>query len=249
MTNLEKLQKIFILIFIGTLIWGGTELSLLLRLYRQQSTSVLQDIQSASKSISISAQSFQQVSESQRKLLESDSTQRSIGLLLRTGDDLNRTVKKLNVAIDGFNESLRLVNSETLPKINTTIDNTNTLIFQCSDGIRIIINSSDSTIQELKFLLQSEQVKAALQGMADTSINTALLTKELEITSVEFRELIKEFLTALKIVADNSGQATAEVTMLLQRINKPLTKKEKALNILVRVLTAAGPSIVESLRR
>lgn len=238
-----------VLCLIGVCVWGSAELALLLRLYRQQSVSVLRNVDSVTQELQSSARAFKTVSELQAEQLTDPRTQRSIGLLLRVGDDLSRTVMKVNNALDKTNQALQTVNTETLPRVNQCLDGSRALILKCDDGITLILSDTDATIKEIRALLAKPEVNQFLNSVASIAQRADGVAENIHVSSSEVRNALPALVESLKMVAANTDTTTAEVAKFLKRLNTPLSKKEKAMAVLLRVIAATGPSITELLRR
>lgn len=247
-TTYIHIKRALTLLLLGVLVWVAVEAGLLLRLYRQESGFVLQDVKSVTGEAKDAARAFKTVADLQAAQLTDPKTQRSLGLLLRTGDDLSRTVMKVNSALDKTNQALATVNTETLPRVNQTLDGANALILKCSDGVTLVLSDTDETIKQIRQLLQSPEIKQALQGFADTATHTSGIAQNVEFTSGDLRSALPALLEQIKTIQANVADSSQAVAQLLGRLNRPVSKKERVFQFLLRLLIAGGPTAAQVLR-
>lgn len=162
-------------------------------------------------------------------------------MLARTGDDLNRTVKKVNVTLD-------TVNGETLPRVNATIDATQQVVVKVGDGADRTLSEVSAMVSRINSLLADDTIRTMLNNAATTSDEVARLAAEIRQSGERIDEALPELLRLLQGVAANSDQATREVAVLLGQFNRPLTKKQKVLKYLLQALALGAPIAVQHLR-
>lgn len=221
-------------ILIIVLIWVSVEGALFLRALRTDTHRILSQVEATTQTVSRSAEALRQTAERQQAQFDDPRTQRSLGLLLRTGDDLNRTVKKINTTLD-------LLNRQTIPAFNQTLELTNATIIQCSDGVTLVLSDADAAVRELRAVLANPDLARSLAGLADTAESAAQVAKEVDATSAEIRHAIPELLAEIQAVAHNSTRTTNEIAVFLERLNKPESKKAKLFRWILQSLLVAAP--------
>ena len=236
------------LIFVSWLCFEGVRLlqtsRQLITNNQEQLTSTVKNINSASKALEQSSLAVKEVSEAQQKLLTDKKTQDGIALLLRQGNDLAHTVTKVNVILDK-------VNRETIPKVNTTLDSTNTIINTSNDVViklanrtELILKDTDLAVRDLRQLLTDPNVKRAIEGLADTSEAASRSAFHIQVTAQEIQAAIPELIKSFQSVANNADLSSQEVTTFLTGLNKPLTRKQKVFRFVLEAVIKSSPALL-----
>lgn len=146
---------------------------------------------------------------------------RGIGLLLRSGDDLARTIKKANVVLETLNDAIRdtsaAINGRTLPGLDLAISRT-------ADQIH------DSTLPEIARTLQAatSATESARDAIKDTSveINKSVITFQKSIESINIR--IND--SRIDSIVSNIESATNNGNKTLQHIEKKTSQLVKPIH-------------------
>ncbi len=251
---MEKLKLVlgFLLgILLIILCWVTVEAVFLVRDTRQliksnqsQIASTLNNINSASAAISKSAIAVQQSSEAQRDLLTNKKTLEGIGLLLRQGNDLARTVDKVNIGLDKVNNLVIPQAVYTFASAQQTFEETREKIDLLGNKAATVLDTTDENLQRLHELLADPNVKKALQGIAETSNNASLAAFHVQVTAQEVQSAIPELIKSFQAVANNADQSSEEVKIFLTGLNKPLTKKQKIFRFLTEAVIKSSPALL-----
>jgi methyl-accepting chemotaxis protein len=250
---MERLKHILILFLCASLIWASLELGWTIRSFRQHTVPILQDGRTAANAVSRAAVAWQLTADRQRQQVEDPQVQRSIGLLLRTGDDLARAIKKFNLTLD-------TVNRVTLPELNETVVSFRGLVLECKDGI---VAFRKGVIEELVRLVQLPEIQTAIASLSKSTEsigiiakNGAVISGRVDATIKQVEDWVPQLIAELRQIAANAVETTANVGVvsgeaagILKKINQPLSKKEKFFSVLLKILAASGPLMIETLRR
>lgn len=208
-------------------------------------TATLANVESSSRAVAASAAALQASAEQQHEILSRREVQRSIMLAAQSGDDLARGVKK-------FNHLLDLVNGETMPRVNETIDSsretidsTNVAVSTLSARGAAVADNLDGAVAELRARLADPAIARLLAGLAETSEQSAAMLRELQVTDAEVRAAIPELLANFNRLTSESGRLSKESADFIAGLNKPTTKKQKLFRILLQVGAAALPGLVQ----
>ena len=255
MQNFSEKLKIFVGFALGMFLvfasWTAIESALLLHEARRsvigvtkKVNPVLQDLQTASREVANSAKDLADTSKAQKELLTNEKTQRAIGLFLRSGDDLNRTVKKVNIALDQ-------INYDTIPKFNNTLDSTdniintsNKIIIKLADKTELILDDTDQAVRELNSLLADPNIRRAIEGVALAASATGHTAIAVEVTAEEVKAAIPELVNNIKSVGNNADLSSKEVLQFLTGLNKPLTRKQKLFKFILEAFVKSSPVIL-----
>lgn len=143
-------------------------------------------------------------------LWNSEKTQTSIGLLLRTGDDLNRGAKKFNATMDSLNQLIintdRSLNQVTFPNANLAIVNTNTSVQETFLALQEPIKSSNELLKEVTTLVEDTN-KGTTELTASVIKTTELVNSSIE----ENKPVVNEILVDTKYLSKRMGDI-ADVT-------------------------------------
>lgn len=202
------------------------------------------EVRKASTEVSLAAVEQRAFLKRQQDLFEAPQTQRSIGLALRTGDDLNRTVKKLNRTLDLFNDrTLLTINDRILPNAadllasGDSMIRTTALVVQADgNALRLLAEEGTLTVRQLGTLLSSPSVVAFLAESAEAA-------KEAKLTAKEVREAIPELLVELHKIEQEVARGAGELATYIAGFNAPSSKTGKVLRFILGVLLSNARSL------
>lgn len=216
----------------------------LLALNKQQITSTLKNINDASAEVKTSAIAVRESSQAQRDLFTNKKTLEGIGLLLRQGNDLARTVDKVNIGLDK-------INNVAIPQAVYTFSSAQQMFEQGREKIDLlgnraatVLTTTDENLQELHALLADPNVKKALAGIAETTDQASLAAFHVQVTAKEIQSAVPELIEAFQAVANNADQSSEEVKIFLTGLNKPLTKKQKIFRFLTEAIIKSSPALL-----
>lgn len=170
-------------------------------------------------------------------------------------------IKQINNLLNKFQSTVSHIDSTTqqidlvlLPHINKTIDDlhepiTNlNLMIQAStitieDTHQAILKLSQSAVADLDDihkLLSDERLSALLNKTLAISDNVLITSENIKITSKDLEEALKDMKIQLHSIAQNINTFTEQGAIYLTGINKPLTKKQKIIRLLLTTLLQGG---------
>lgn len=174
-------------------------------------TTTLEDIRSA-------AAQFSQYNAAMAAQLSDPKTQRGIGLLLRSGDDLARLIKKANVVLEGLNDAIRTTSTNVNERL---VEHAILAIDRTSDSV------NDKALAELERTLKAST--AAIGDTANAIKNTSVRLDDTwqgiqgSVRGIEERIRDPRF----NLIIGNINEATAHANTSLMHIEmktKELTK-------------------------
>lgn len=145
---------------------------------------------------------------------------RGIGLLLRSGDDLARTVKKANVVLEDLSNAIRdtsaAINERTLPGLDLAISRT-------ADQIH------DSTLPEIARTLQAataatESARDAIQS-SSSELALSLVGVRRSVESIEARindPHVDNILTNIDAATARASESLFHVEQATKRLTRPV---------------------------
>jgi len=195
MIYLEYLQKALLCLLLAVFSAVGVKLYIILAEVQKAVKSTTSQAQQAITEAQAGIVKWQEYSELLKAQADDPQGKRGVGLLLRSGDDLARTIKKANVTIDNLNiaitetrESTRKVltsadvaisnadqriNSELLPAATMAIMQTVEAVNEVSDSIKPItdqiienLTASRRAIEALEARVKDPQYDAIIRNIS-----------------------------------------------------------------------------------
>lgn len=216
----------------------------LININKQQITSTLKNINDASAEVKTSAIAVRESSQAQRDLFTNKKTLDGIALLLRQGNDLARTVDKVNIGLDKINNLAIPQAVYTMSSAQQMFEEGREKIDSLGNKAATVLDTTDENLQQLHELLADPNVKKALQGIAETTNNTSLAAFHVQVTAQEIQSAIPELIKSFQAVANNADQSSEEVKIFLTGLNKPLTKKQKVFRFLTEAVIKSSPALL-----
>lgn len=247
----NKLEKVktgaAALLLLGTGAAGG-DLYLQNRAYiteslKETSLAAVQ-VRQAAEQVNLAASEQRAFLKRQQDLFEDPKTQRSIGLALRTGDDLNLTVKKLNHTLDVFNDkTLAQVNDQVLPNISQLVLSSDQMVRTTAmviagngNALKVMTEETTLTIAQVRRLLSDPK-------LPDLIADSDTLLQEAHLTAAEVRKAIPDLLAELQKIEENVGRGTGETADFIASFNKPDSKKSKIAKFLLSLVLSNARSL------
>lgn len=208
-------------------------------------TATLSNVNRASVSLAHS-------SEAQEKLFTDKKTLQGIAVLARKADDLARLIDKGNNIADQ-------VNRETLPEVTKTIAQGRATL-QAGETVLITTNGqiaglgekAQADLNAIRVLLEDPNIKGLFANLntGTAKANTTLDKTNLTLADIQeaipaLRSQLEAILSNTTGVTGNTKDLTGEMAVFMRGVNKPLTKKQKALKYLIQILTIAAPVAVK----
>lgn len=177
----------------------------------------------------------------------------STAILSKSSDNLARTVINIDgtirdvrrVTLPTVNQILSDLRTQTVPNVNELLSTVNRLTVKTTDGVSVILDDTDAAIRDIRTLLQSPEIKSALGNLGKVSESSAGIAQNVELSSSEIRQALPEILAGLKALESETGRVSKETADFIAKLNRPLTKKEKFVNWLVRILSVGLPVAIQ----
>ena len=251
---MNKLNQILLSLFFLALLWLCLQLALLVQESRSvvsgakvRINSVLDNANAATERTRSTLADVAAIAQLQRKELQDADAIASRQALLRAGTDISQGVKR-------FNSIVRMVEQESVPKVNRLLDaSTDTLlaatatlhttdraITDLSERAGVLLDDSNEAVKEFKLLLADENVKRALQGLADTSEASARVATQMEITVHQVNQHLPALLAALKAVSENTAEGSKQLAVLLGSFNEKPTRLQRIYRALITLGVVAA---------
>jgi hypothetical protein len=209
--------------------------------------SVLDNANAATERTSSILNDVAAIASVQRKELADVEAIASRKALLRAGTDISQGVKR-------FNSIVSLVEQESVPKINRLLDASNDTLLAAtatlgttdraiaalSHRAGVLLDDSNEAVKEFKLLLADENVKRALQAMAETSQASARVAAQMEITTHQVNQYLPSLLAALQATAENSVEGSKQLAVLLGSFNEKPTRLQKIYRALITLGVVAA---------
>lgn len=173
--------------------------------------------------------------------LNDPKTQESIGIGLRSLRELGPIAN-----------NLRTITSEAKPipgAILGLLADCRHAIIQTNDNTQLVLQSTDLAVRDIHRILSNPAYEEALSKLPPLLDNIGVTITHVDASQAEVLSALTDLLIGLKSTVAEGENSVAEVTRLLQRINQPLSKKEKLINILLRVILPLGASAIDLSRR
>jgi hypothetical protein len=224
---MDKVKSIFICVFLALLCVLTSQCIFLMWAFRDDYTSVSKQMLVITTQAQIATTQWAGYSKQLNDLLASPKTQESIGLFLRSGDDLNRSIKRFNVTLDLLNTAIKNtdknVNENFIPAATSTLNRVESAVDQ------VLIQEGTSTARALTTTIRVTNDQLQIIGKSfDKTLNN------LNISVLEFNKIVGD--PNIKKSIENTVKTT-EAT--LQTINNIEKKTEMLLTpprLLYRVL-------------
>lgn len=187
--------------------------------------------EAAAQKVSASMGAVQRSAEAQARLFEDPEVQRSFGLLGRQGDDVARV-------LDGIQALQRHLKTQSLPKFDQLLDRSDGLL-ETAIGT---VGESKELVSDLRKMIGSPEVRNVLISTNGTLVEAQELLTETRITLQEFNQELPGLMRALQSAGVGTGKLTDEGAQLLNRINRPQTRKEKVWRVLVYTVGLGLPA-------
>jgi len=179
-------------------------------------------------------------------LIEDPKNQANLSLLLRKLDNIARTIDKVNHALDQVNDDVLPGVTATLISARGTLDETTAAIGRLSSKGELTLDESNQTIRELRALLQSEDIKRTLAGLAEVAENTRSTTLHIEATADQVAQALPELIAGLKNIEANTDRSTREIADYLGTFNKKPTLKQKIWRAIITSLSIGAPILLKA---
>lgn len=140
--------------------------------------------------------------------------------------------KKSGPAFETANRILLQVESDTLPKLNRSIDSSDRLInsaVRLTDAGELTMGEATLTIAQVRQLLSDPNIVELLAESAAT-------VKEVHLTAAEVRAAVPEILVELTKIEANVARGTGETADFIAGFNKPEGKTSKVARFIISVL-------------
>ncbi len=121
-----------------------------------------------------------------------------------------------------------------------TLGTTDRAIAALSHRAGVLLDDSNEAVREFKLLLADENVKRALQAMADTGQASARVAAQMEITTHQVNEYLPSLLAALQATAENSAEGSKQLAVLLGSFNEKPTRLQKIYRALITLGVVAA---------
>lgn len=262
MTRTEKaLLLLAILIFLSpfaAVAWASIEVALTVRQMRADLVAMKTSIDGLQKELNgltlevkpqvvDTIKEFSELTKEQRRFINqqetlwnSKDTQLSIGLGLRSLQQLNRASIELRNLIRNTNSTVTDFNDKISPNIASATANIDKLIIATTsdlDALKPVLDHLQLTTQEVNKILTSPELKLFLTRIVDVPDNLNRVAATLNVSVVELKESTVKLLTELTRLGKESAD-------LVHGINKPVSRKEKVLRALIYLAAAALPGLI-----
>lgn len=189
------------------------------------------NIETASQKAADSMTALKASADAQKKLFEDSEVQRSFGMLARSGDNAARILARI-YTLQGH------IQTETVPRLDKLLDQSEVLL-ETATGT---LGESKTLISELRSLVNSQEVQEVLVNTSGALIEVQELVAETRITTEEINQELPGLLRALQSAGIGTGKLTEEGAQILNRINRPQTRKEKVWRAIVYTVGLGLPA-------
>ncbi len=158
---------------------------------------------------------WREYSNSLKAQLEDKEVQRSIGLFLRSGDDLGRTIKKANVTLDVLQNAIRDTsdhfNGRLVPTVLVALDRASGDLRKTLDNTDRVLESTADAVNQL-----------SMQGNSLTrEVNENLSVSKRAIEALEARANSPEVDATMYHVA-KAAESSAATARRVEKLTRPL---------------------------
>lgn len=158
---------------------------------------------------------WKEYSRAARVQFDDPQVRRGVGLLLRSGDDLARTVKKVNGLLDDTRDAIRNtsdnINNRLVPSALVAID-------RASGDIHSTLAESDLTLRTTTLVV--ERVSASAEILTH-QVNETLSASKRAIEALEARTTSSQ-LTATMFHVQQAAEASADTARRVEKLTRPL---------------------------
>lgn len=204
----------------------------------------LRSVETAANQAKLTAVRVREVADLQAHLIGQPGAVRSVGLLLRSGDNLYRSTVKLEKLLDNLTLIADQVNTQTLPRIHVMLDTgTQTIRITVNELMQLRTDLHD-TLFEINLTVIAAKAILSDPSFGEILKRSGSLLANANLTVEEANQSLPELLKLLTEIESNIARGTSEVASLVAQFNQPVTKKQKVFRALLQILAVSLPHII-----